>query len=106
MKTVRKYLRLDNVGPKFNLPERASKLDPFADKLSQMLRQEARKSRKRKRTAMQLHADLVALGAGGSANRLAAFAREWRASLHRQQQTTGRGAFVPLTFLPGEAFRL
>jgi transposase len=103
--TVRKYLRSDNVEPKFNLPDRASKLDPYADKLSQMLRQEAGKSRKQKRTAKQLHADLVALGYDGSYNRVAAFAREWRAARHREQQTTGRGAFVPLAFLPGEAFQ-
>jgi transposase len=44
--TVRKYLRSDTVEPKFNIPDRPSKLDPYADKLSQMLRQEAGKSRK------------------------------------------------------------
>src|ERR1700722_18192801 len=38
--TVRKYLRSDTVEPKFNIPDRPSKLDPYADKLSQMLRQE------------------------------------------------------------------
>ena len=43
--TVRKYLRSDTVEPKFNIPDRPSKLDPYADKLSQMLRQEAGKSR-------------------------------------------------------------
>jgi len=30
--TVRKDLRSDSVEPKFNLPERAGKLDPYADK--------------------------------------------------------------------------
>ena len=74
--TVRKYLRSDSVEPKFNLLDRASKLDPYADKLSQMLRQEAGKSRKQKRTAKQLHADLVALGYDGSYDRVTAFARE------------------------------
>ena len=70
--TVRKYLRSDSVEPKFNAPDRPSKLDPYADKLSQMLRQEAGKSRKQKRTVKQLHADLVALGYDGSYNRVAA----------------------------------
>ena len=32
--TIRKYLRSGAVEPKFNLPERPSRLDPFADKLS------------------------------------------------------------------------
>ena len=103
--TVRKYLRSDSVEPKFNVPDRPSKLDPFADKLSHMLRQEAGKSRKQKRTIKQLHADLVALGYDGSYNRVAAFARDWKAARQREQQTTGRGVFVPLAFLPGEAFQ-
>jgi transcriptional regulator with XRE-family HTH domain len=33
--TVRKYLRSDIVEPKFNLADRTSKLDPYADKLSE-----------------------------------------------------------------------
>ena len=45
--TVRKYLRSDTVEPKFSIPDRPSKLDPYADKLSQMLRQEAGKSASR-----------------------------------------------------------
>ena len=53
--TVRKYLRSDSVEPKFKASDRPSKLDPYADKLSQMLRQEAAKSRKQKRTIKQLH---------------------------------------------------
>ena len=36
---------------------------------------------------------------------MAAFARDWKDARHREQQTTGRGAFVPLAFLPGEAFQ-
>ena len=67
--TVRKYLRLDSVEPKFNIPDRPSKLDPYADKLSHMLRQEAGKSRKQKRTIKQLHADLSALTSGRSRSR-------------------------------------
>lgn len=103
--TVRKYLRSDGVEPRFKIADRPSKLDPYADKLSHMLRQEAGKSRKQKRTIKQLHADLVALGYEGSYNRVAAFARDWKAARQREQQTAGRGAFVPLTFLPGEAFQ-
>lgn len=103
--TVRKYLRTDSVEPRFNVPERASKLDPYADKLSHMLALEAGRSRKQKRTVRQLHADLVALGYEGSYNRVAAFAREWKAARLREQQTSSRGAFVPLAFQPGEAFQ-
>ena len=103
--TVRKYLRADSVEPQFTAPDRRSKLDPYADKLSAMLRVETGKSRKHKRTIKQLHADLAVLGYGGSYNRVAAFARDWKAARQREQQTTGRGTFVPLAFVPGEAFQ-
>ena len=52
-----------------------------------------------------MHADLVVLGFDGSYGRVAAFARDWRADRQRDQQTTGRGTFVPLSFRPGEAFQ-
>jgi transposase len=103
--TVRKYLRSDSEEPKFSVPDRPSKLDPYADKLSYMLRQEADKSRKQKRTILQLHADLAALGYEGSYNRVAAFAHDWKAARQLEQRTTGRGVFVPLAFSTGEAFQ-
>src|ERR1700759_3037736 len=103
--TVRKYLRSDSEEPKFSIPDRPSKLDPHADKLSHMLRQAAGESRKQKRTIKQLHADLVMLGYEGSYNRVAAFARDWRAARQREQKTAGRGVFVPLAFMAGEAFQ-
>ena len=88
--TIRKYLRLDGVEPKFKVPERPSKLDPFADRLSAWLKTEAKKPRKQKRTMKQLHADLVSLGYEGSYNRVAAFAREWKAD--RQREIADDGA--------------
>ena len=103
--TIRKYLRSDTVEPAFKVPDRPSQLDPFADRLSAWLKTEANKPRKQKRTVLQLHADLVSLGYGGSYNRVAAFAREWKADRQREMNTTGRGTFVPLTFAPGEAFQ-
>ena len=39
--TIRKYLRAGVVEPKFKVPDRPSKLDPFAEKLSGWLRTEA-----------------------------------------------------------------
>ena len=103
--TIAKYLNAGTIEPKFTTPDRPSKLDPFAEKLASWLKTEGGKSRKQRRSAKQLHADLVALGYTGSYNRVAAFAREWRIDRQREQQTTGRGTFVPLTFRPGEAFQ-
>ncbi|MFV0643359.1 MAG: IS21 family transposase [Sphingomonadaceae bacterium] len=103
--TIRKYLRSDVVEPRFKVPERPSKLAPYAEKLSGWLRIEASKSRKQRRTVKQMHADLVELGFDGSYGRVAAFARKWKAQLQYEQQTSGRGTFVPLVFAPGEAFQ-
>jgi transposase len=103
--TVRRYLRSGDVEPKFKVPERPSKLDAFADRLSGWLKTEANKSRKQKRTLGQLHADLMGLGYSGSYGRVAAFARDWRAARQIELQTSGRGTFVPLAFEPGEAFQ-
>jgi hypothetical protein len=44
--TIRTYLRSDTVEPKFKVRARPSKLDPFAQKLSDWLRVESGKSRK------------------------------------------------------------
>ncbi len=82
------------------MPERPSRLDPFADKLSRWLEVEAGKGRKVRRTARRLHADLVVLGYDGSYARVAAFVRHWRADREVAQRTTGRGVFVPLVFRP------
>jgi transposase len=103
--TIAKYLNAGTIEPTFTVPERPGKLDPFADKLAAWLKTEAGKSRKQRRTLKQVHADLVALGFTGSYGRVAAFARDWRAERQREQQTTGRGIFVPLSFRPGEAFQ-
>ncbi|MFC0340533.1 winged helix-turn-helix transcriptional regulator, partial [Paracoccus niistensis] len=68
--TIRKYLKAGTVEPRFSVPERPSKLDPFADKLAAWLKTETLKSRKQRRPLTQLHADLVALGFTGSYNRV------------------------------------
>ena len=103
--TIRKYLRTDVVEPKFKVPSRPSKLDPYAEKLSGWLRVEAGKSRKQRRTVKQMHADLVVLGYEGAYGRVAAFVRSWKADRQLEAQTVGRGTFVPLVFAPGEAFQ-
>jgi transposase len=103
--TVAKHLAADTIDLHFATPERPSKLDPFAEKLASWLKTNAGKPRKERQTLKKMHADLVALGFTGSYNRVAAFARQWRADRQREQQTTGRGTFVPLAFRPGEAFQ-
>ncbi len=98
--TITKYLNAGTIEPQFATPERQSKLDPFAEKLTGWLKTEAGKSRMQRRTLKQLHADQVVLGCTASYGRVAAFARDWRADRQREQQTTVRGIFVPLVFRP------
>ena len=64
--TIRRYLRAELVEPNFQTPTQPGKLDMFAEKLSGWLVMEQRKSRKERRTAKQMHADLVVLGFDGS----------------------------------------
>ena len=104
--TIRKYLRSDAVEPKFKVPERPSKLDPFAEKLSGWLRIEAGKSRKQRRTAQQMHADLVVLGYDGSYGRVAAFVRSWKADRQtRAADHRARARSCRWSSQPGEAFQ-
>ncbi|MGF7172117.1 transposase [Sphingobium xanthum] len=55
--TIRKYLRSDTVEPRFKVPDRPSKLDPFAERLSAWLRREMSRPRKQKRTVQSVSAD-------------------------------------------------
>ena len=103
--TIRKYLRSDQIELKFQVPDRPSKLDPYAETLAAWLRRDGNRPRKQRRTAKQLYSELVSLGYEGSYNRVAAFARSWKAECLRVQQTAGLGTFVPLSFAPGEAFQ-
>jgi transposase len=103
--TIKKYLASEVVEPRYAKRGNSSKLDPYADKLSQWLKAEQAKSRKQQRTLLQMHVDLVALGFQGSYGRVAAFARKWRQRQHEAEKTAGRGTFVPLVFAPGEAFQ-
>lgn len=48
--------------------------------------------------------ELVKLGYAGSYDRVAAFARDWRRQ-QREHGPSAKGAYVPLSFAPGEAFQ-
>lgn len=103
--TVRKYLRGGEVEPKFKVRNRPSKLAPHADQLVIWLQENVSKSRKYKRTAKQMHVELVKAGYDGAYGRVASFVREWKADRQRELGTSGRGVYVPLVFQPGEAFQ-
>ena len=77
--TVRRYLRSEITEPSYADRRTSSAIDKYAFQLSALLKTEAVKSRKQRRTLKQIHQDLRDLGFEGSYDRVAAFARVWRA---------------------------
>jgi transposase len=103
--TVRKYLASGVVEPKYPKRKAPSKLDDYSITLSSWLHRESNRSRKQRRSVEQLFYNLVQLGYAGSYDRVAAFARDWRAQQQEASLVAGRGTYVPLVFAPGEAFQ-
>ncbi|WP_371867561.1 patatin-like phospholipase family protein [Duganella guangzhouensis] len=77
--TVRRYLRAEITEPAYAERRPHSAIDKYSLRLSAMLKTEAARSRKQRRTLKQIHEDLRELGFEGSYDRGAAFARVWRA---------------------------
>jgi transposase len=103
--TITKYLASGETSPRYRARKSPSQLDPYAADLSRWLRANQQASRKQRRTIRHMHQALLAMGYTGSYGRVAAFARAWRQAELERTRTAGRGAFVPLTFAPGEAFQ-
>lgn len=76
--TVRRYLRSETIEPAYAERRSTHAIDKYAFQLSALLKTEAAKSRKQRRTLKQIHEDLKELGFEGSYDRVAAFARTWR----------------------------
>ena len=76
--TVRRYLRSETVEPTYSERRSTRAIDKYAFQLSALLKTEAARSRKQRRTLKQIHEDLKELGFEGSYDRGAAFARTWR----------------------------
>ena len=101
--TVRKYLRIDKAeAPKYRRPEVPTKLAPFVEAVQQALLADARRSKKERRTAKALHAQIAAAGYQGGYSRLTDYIRHWRAARGGVQVGD---AYVPLSFELGEAFQ-
>jgi transposase len=76
--TVRRYLRAEITEPAYAERRSRSAIDKYSFQLSAMLKTEAARSRKQRRTLKQIHEDLKELGFEGYYDRVAAFARIWR----------------------------
>lgn len=103
--TVRKYLATAVVEPAYPSRISPSNLNDYKDTLTSWLFRESRRHRKQRRTVKQLYRDLVSIGYEGSYDRVAAFARQWRASQDDTKRHSSKHVYVPLRFAPGEAFQ-
>jgi len=103
--TVRKYLASQVVEPAYPSRKTPSKLDDYESTLTNWLFRESRRHRKQRRTVKRLYRDLLVLGYTGSYDRVAAFSRQWRQAQQDANLTSGKHAYVPLQFAPGEAFQ-
>ena len=77
--TVRRYLRSETTEPSYAERRSTSGLDKYSVQLSGWLKAETTKPRKQRRNLKQIHEDLKELGYEGSYDRVAAFARQWKA---------------------------
>jgi transcriptional regulator with XRE-family HTH domain len=77
--TVRRYLRSETTEPSYAERRSTSGLDKYSVQLSGWLKAETTKPRKQRRNLKQIHEDLRELGYEGSYDRVAAFARQWKA---------------------------
>ncbi|NKI70207.1 hypothetical protein GN109_12310 [Collimonas pratensis] len=97
------YLRTEITEPSYAERRSPSAIDKYAFQLSALLKTEAAKSRKQRRTLKQIHEDLKELGFAGSYDRVAAFARVWRAGQTDRVNSARKRTIKDGSFTKGQA---
>ena len=101
--TIDKWLKAPgDVEPKYRREARECKLTPFHDELRRALKADAQRPRRDRRTAKALFAQIQQAGYTGGYSRETDFIRAWRAGAG---SSAAVNAFVPLSFVFGEAFQ-
>src|SRR5450830_1465062 len=95
--TVRRYLRSETTEPSYADRRSPSAIDKYAFQLSGLLKTEAAKSRKQRRTLKQLHEELKELGFEGSYDRVAAFARRWKVDQLERVNSASKSTYRQLS---------
>ncbi|WP_373995377.1 helix-turn-helix domain-containing protein [Duganella sp. BJB476] len=101
--TVRRHLRNGTIEPAYAERRSTRAIDKYAFQLSALLKSEAAKSRKQRRTLKQVHEDLKELGFEGSYDRVAAFARTWREGQTERVNPASKRTFNPANRKGGHA---
>ena len=107
--TVRRYLRSETTEPSYAERRSVSGLDKYSVQLSGWLKAETTKPRKQRRNLKQIHEDLKELGYAGSYDRVAAYARQWKAGqtewVNSASKRTGRVTKIEKHVLLAALFR-
>jgi len=100
--TIRRWLRTteEAAPPTYRRSKGPGKLTVFQAALEQALKADAHRIKQNRRTAKALFAQIRADGYEGGYTCVTDFIRDWRG-----REGKAVHAFVPLTFLPGEAFQ-
>ncbi|WP_291522761.1 IS21 family transposase [Acidithiobacillus sp.] len=100
--TVYKYLNYDADVPKYvRKPQAKPQLGPHEAILQKWVETEAHLPRKQRRTARRLCEDLRKEGYTGAYDSVQRWVKHWKAVAHPGVQK----AYIPLVFLPGEAYQ-
>jgi transposase len=99
--TVRKYLRGDEVEPRYQRQQQVKpKLGPFLAELEQLLAEDLERPTRERRSALMLFGELQRRGYQGAYDSVRRQVKAWKAG-HRPISDV----FIPLRFAPGEAFQ-
>jgi transposase len=100
--TVRKALRSEETSFVYGRDTQPlPKLGPWSKKLDDLLETNAKKSTRERLTLIRVFEDLHGLGYEGGYDAVRRYARKWR----DEQSALTAGAYVPLSFDPGEAYQ-
>ena len=101
-KVVRKVLRSEATEFRYERGEQPlPRIGPWQDALDQLLASNEGKQRRERLTLIRVFETLRGLGYEGGYDAVRRYARDWQ----RGRAATSVGAFVPLTFAPGEAYQ-
>jgi transposase len=101
-KVVRKVLRSEATEFRYERENQPlPRLDPWRDVLDELLAANRAKSSREQLTLIRLFEELRGRGYEGGYDAVRRYARDWQ----RRQESASVGAFVPLSFAPGEAYQ-
>jgi transposase len=101
-KVVQKVVRTGAVEFRYERSEQPMpRLGPWKDALDRLLADNAAKPSRERLTLVRIFEQLRGLGYGGGYDAVRRYARSWG----REHTTALSGAFVPLSFAPGEAYQ-